>query len=49
MPLCRYWPFPDVPPCHIPEELTRACDRFKDFYLSKYNGRRLKWNTSLVR
>jgi hypothetical protein len=47
--MCRYWPFPDVPECNLPQVITNSCEQFRSYYTNFYNGRRLKWNTSLVR
>ena len=47
------WPMPGssngsaVPQCTLPPQLAAACERYKDFYLSSHNGRRLSWLTSM--
>lgn len=44
------WPTPgggNVPQCHIPREISKACDKFREFYLASHNGRRLAWLTNM--
>ena len=46
------WPTPGgnggaVPQCTLPPQLAAACERYKDFYLSSHNGRRLSWLTCM--
>ncbi|KAG2445601.1 hypothetical protein HXX76_000212 [Chlamydomonas incerta] len=42
-----YWPTYPVAEVKLPEVLDRAGAVFRDFYLSKYSGRRLVWQHSL--
>eukprot|EP00963_Diacronema_lutheri_P008970 scaffold785_cov335-Pavlova_lutheri.AAC.2 len=42
-----YWPTYTPMEVRLPEELTTCQDLFKDFYVSKHNGRRLMWQSSL--
>ncbi|PNW75189.1 hypothetical protein CHLRE_12g516500v5 [Chlamydomonas reinhardtii] len=42
-----YWPTYPVTEVKLPEVLDRAGAVFRDFYLSKYSGRRLVWQHSL--
>ncbi|GIL70584.1 hypothetical protein Vretimale_3704 [Volvox reticuliferus] len=42
-----YWPTYPVLDVKLPEALDRASTVFRDFYLSKYSGRRLVWQHSL--
>uniref|UniRef100_A0A7N0ZRY4 Cullin-4 n=1 Tax=Kalanchoe fedtschenkoi TaxID=63787 RepID=A0A7N0ZRY4_KALFE len=42
-----YWPTYPPMDVKLPHELTIYQDIFKEFYLSKYNGRRLMWQNSL--
>ncbi|GLC45097.1 hypothetical protein PLESTB_001467900 [Pleodorina starrii] len=42
-----YWPTYPVLEVKLPETLDRASTVFRDFYLSKYSGRRLVWQHSL--
>jgi len=39
-----YWPTGSVPQCHLPPELSTACDKFKRFYLNQHNGQKLIWH-----
>lgn len=44
------WPTPGggtAPQCTLPPQLAAACERYKDFYLSSHNGRRLSWLTCM--
>jgi cullin 3 len=44
------WPTPgngSVPQCTLPPQLAAACERYKEFYLSSHNGRRLSWLTCM--
>ncbi|XP_065840712.1 cullin-4A-like isoform X2 [Oscarella lobularis] len=42
-----YWP-PYMPAeIHLPAEMVKLQEVFKAFYLNKYNGRKLQWQTSL--
>ncbi|KAK4361340.1 hypothetical protein RND71_020292 [Anisodus tanguticus] len=43
----RYWPTYPPMDVRIPDELNIYQDIFKEFYLSKYSGRRLMWQNSL--
>ncbi|XP_060191854.1 cullin-4-like [Lycium barbarum] len=42
-----YWPTYPPMDVRLPHELNVYQDIFKEFYLSKYNGRRLMWQNSL--
>lgn len=42
-----YWPTYTPMEVRLPEELTVCQDLFKEFYISKHNGRRLMWQSSL--
>lgn len=42
-----YWPTYPITEANMPEELGRHQEVFKDFYLGKYNGRKLVWYNSL--
>ncbi|KAG2482358.1 hypothetical protein HYH03_018708 [Edaphochlamys debaryana] len=42
-----YWPTYPVQEVKLPEALDRASAVFRDFYLSKYSGRRLVWQHGL--
>ncbi|GAB2226768.1 hypothetical protein Droror1_Dr00022589 [Drosera rotundifolia] len=42
-----YWPTYPPMDVELPRELTTYQDIFKEFYLSKYSGRRLMWQNSL--
>ncbi|GFY80642.1 cullin4 [Actinidia rufa] len=42
-----YWPTYPPMDVRLPQELNLYQDIFKEFYLSKYNGRRLMWQNSL--
>lgn len=42
-----YWPTYTPMEVRLPEELTICQDLFKEFYISKHNGRRLMWQSSL--
>ncbi len=42
-----YWPTYTPIEVRLPEELTVCQDLFKEFYISKHNGRRLMWQSSL--
>ena len=33
--------------CTLPQHIQGMCDAFKEFYLNKYNGRVLTWQTNL--
>ena len=41
-----YWPSQNVPPCTVPQVIQDAMDQFSQFYLEKYTGRKLSWQTS---
>jgi len=41
------WPTPVVPSCNLPDNISKCCDIFKQFYLNSHNGRRLTWQTSM--
>jgi len=41
------WPTPIVPSCNLPDNISKCCDIFKQFYLNSHNGRRLTWQTSM--
>ena len=43
-----YWPIPQVPSATLPQPMLALCDHFRSFYLAKYSGRRLTFQTSLV-
>ena len=40
-----YWPIKTVPSCRLPSNITACCKLFSDFYLQKYQGRKLVWVT----
>eukprot|EP01117_Protostelium_nocturnum_P004480 TRINITY_DN1616_c0_g1_i1.p1 TRINITY_DN1616_c0_g1~~TRINITY_DN1616_c0_g1_i1.p1 ORF type:complete len:736 (-),score=230.04 TRINITY_DN1616_c0_g1_i1:109-2316(-) len=42
-----FWPTPSTVVCNLPAEVTKCCELFKKFYLSKHNGRRLHWQTNM--
>ncbi|KAJ3573649.1 hypothetical protein NP233_g2313 [Leucocoprinus birnbaumii] len=43
-----YWPMThSSSPCHIPTLLTKSCQSFEQFYLSRHSGRRLTWQYGL--
>ena len=33
--------------CNLPENIQAMCDAFKEYYLNKYDGRKLSWQTNL--
>lgn len=37
------WPIYPEEPCTLPEEIARAQDTFRDFYVANHSGRVLKW------
>ena len=41
-----YWPSQSVPPCTVPQVIQDAMNQFSQFYLEKYTGRKLSWQTS---
>jgi cullin 3 len=41
-----YWPSQNIPPCTLPPQVQAAIDHFSGFYLGKYTGRKLSWQTS---
>ncbi len=41
------WPTQAICQCHLPRELERCCDDFRNFYLATHNGRRLVWQTNM--
>ncbi|KAI8913801.1 Cullin, partial [Powellomyces hirtus] len=42
-----YWPTYTPVNCNLPDELARCQEIFKEFYMSKHNGRRLTWQHML--
>lgn len=38
-----YWPNTKAIPCKMPKDLIVACEKYKSFYLNKYNGHKLEW------
>ncbi|XP_062522147.1 cullin-4A-like isoform X2 [Corticium candelabrum] len=42
-----YWPTYQPVEVVLPPEMTRLQDNFQKFYLSKYSGRKLRWQTTL--
>lgn len=38
-----YWPTAKFVPCTIPQDLTRACDAYKSFYLGQFSGHKIEW------
>ena len=41
-----HWPSQNVQPCVLPMAVMAAMDRFKNYYLTTYTGRKLSWQTS---
>ncbi|KAL3815950.1 hypothetical protein ACHAXA_003571 [Cyclostephanos tholiformis] len=41
-----HWPSQNVQPCILPTAIGAAMDRFKNYYLTTYTGRKLSWQTS---
>ena len=41
-----HWPSQNVQPCILPTAVGAAMDRFKNYYLATYTGRKLSWQTS---
>ena len=41
-----HWPSQNVQPCILPTAVGAAMDRFKNYYLTTYTGRKLSWQTS---
>jgi cullin 3 len=41
-----HWPSQNVQPCILPTAVGAAMDRFKNYYLTTYTGRKLFWQTS---
>ena len=37
------------PRCNLPPELTKACGTFQNFYLGRHSGRRLTWQSNMVK
>jgi len=44
-----FWPPANSFTCKLPDEVLMASDVFTKFYMGRHNGRRLTWQTSLVR
>ncbi|KAI8586877.1 ubiquitin-protein ligase, cullin 4 [Geranomyces variabilis] len=42
-----FWPTYTPVPCLIPDQVARCQEVFKEFYMSKYNGRQLTWQHML--
>eukprot|EP01126_Amoeba_proteus_P042960 TRINITY_DN4684_c0_g1_i2.p1 TRINITY_DN4684_c0_g1~~TRINITY_DN4684_c0_g1_i2.p1 ORF type:complete len:679 (-),score=112.16 TRINITY_DN4684_c0_g1_i2:419-2371(-) len=42
-----FWPTQNSSPCVLPVEISRCCEEFKKYYLTKHNGRRLSWQTNM--
>jgi len=42
-----FWPTQPAANCDLPPEILRCCEIFKQYYLSKHNGRRLTWQTNM--
>lgn len=40
------WPGEVAGKCELPQEAEACCEAFKNFYLRKYSGRRLTWQTN---
>ena len=43
------WPFQQTYTFEIPADLTRAMERFRDFYGHRHNGRKLTWLLPMCR
>jgi cullin 3 len=41
-----YWPSQNVPVCELPSKLKESIEDFEKFYLQKYTGRKLTWQSS---
>jgi len=41
-----YWPSHNVPVCDLPPSLQESINEFSMFYLQKYTGRKLSWQSS---
>ncbi|EPZ30829.1 Cullin-domain-containing protein [Rozella allomycis CSF55] len=41
------WPTYPSSECKLPKNMIESQEIFKDFYLNKYNGRKLKWENSM--
>jgi hypothetical protein len=38
-----YWPSTNQIPCIMPQELSKACEKYKRFYLDQHSGHKLEW------
>ena len=44
------WPASSAPPCDLPPQIKTCCEHFEKFYCDlKHKGRRLQWQTNMVR
>jgi len=44
-----FWPTQPSSKCILPAEVTRCCEVFNKYYLDRHSGRRLTWQTNMVR
>jgi len=42
-----FWPAAPVSACNLPQEVIKACEAYKKYYLGCHNGRRLNWQTNM--
>ncbi|PRP75027.1 cullin C, partial [Planoprotostelium fungivorum] len=42
-----FWPTAQSNACNLPQEVIKACEAFKKYYLSCHNGRKLSWQTNM--
>ncbi|SPQ95577.1 unnamed protein product (mitochondrion) [Plasmodiophora brassicae] len=42
-----FWPFPESPPCALPQLVASTAEMFASFYRSKHAGHKITWQTSL--
>ena len=42
-----YWPISQSVICTLPQEITKTCDYFKDFYIDKHTGRKVTWQYNM--
>eukprot|EP00298_Acanthocystis_sp_HF-20_P017095 c21665_g2_i1.p1 GENE.c21665_g2_i1~~c21665_g2_i1.p1 ORF type:complete len:263 (-),score=90.65 c21665_g2_i1:22-810(-) len=41
------WPCEQLPPCILPTQLLSMSNQFESFYLTKFNGRKLTWQSHM--
>lgn len=38
-----HWPFQEIPKCVLPNQMMRAQDQFSQFYVKKFQNRKILW------